>query len=66
MPYTAQPLPLPPAPIVEPCIAPGQVFDPVALLQRLFDEPEREARRRLEAVRRRREFRLIQGATPGE
>ena len=35
--------------------------DPVKMLQRLFDEPEREARRRLEAVERRRGLRLILG-----
>ena len=39
-------------------------FDLVEMLQRVFDEPTRETERRLEASRRRREFRLIQGGKP--
>jgi hypothetical protein len=61
MPYTAHPLPLPPLAIPEPQTQPHTSFDPVEFLQRLFDEPQREAQRRLDAVKRRREFRLIQG-----
>ena len=38
----------------------GVSFDLVELLQQVFDEPEREAERRLDAVKRRRDFRLIQ------
>src|SRR5258708_10237881 len=62
MPYTAHPLPLPSTPTVEPQTRPDTSFDPVEFLQRLFDEPADEAQRRLDAVKRRREFRLIQGA----
>jgi hypothetical protein len=51
-------------PITPERATPGTSFDLVELLQRVFDEPEREAERRLEAVRRRREFRLVQGAKP--
>jgi hypothetical protein len=46
---------------LEPRTAPDPIFDPVVFLQELFDEPELEAQRRLDAVKRRREFRLIQG-----
>jgi hypothetical protein len=40
---------------------PGTAVDPVELLQRVFNEPAGEAQRRLDAVRRRRDFRLVQG-----
>jgi hypothetical protein len=64
MPYIAHLSPLPPTPDQKPRITPDTSFDPVELLQRVFDEPEREAKRRLEAVRRRREFRLILRTKP--
>ena len=40
----------------------GTDSDLVEVLQEVLDEQESEVERRLEAVRRRREFRLIQGA----
>jgi hypothetical protein len=38
--------------------------DPAKLLGRMFDEPQRKTQRRLDDIKTRREFRLIQGGKP--
>ena len=53
---------LPPVSEPAPQTTVGSDSDLVEVLQDVLDEQESEVERRLEAVRRRREFRLIQGA----
>jgi hypothetical protein len=53
---------LPPVPEPAHQTTAGSNSDLVEVLQEVLDEQESEVERRLEAVRRRREFRLIQGA----
>jgi hypothetical protein len=49
----------------KPWTTPGNNFESIEMLHLVFNEAEREdLDQRIEAVRRRREFRLIQGTKP--